>query len=444
MIVLKFGGTSVSTAPRIKTICDIVAANTQKNSVVVVSALNHVSDLLFRASGDNKSFTIRSLRKIHLDLINNVFGLAADRKIKKDVTDYVLLGLGEIEKLLNRKKIDNAVRDRILSFGEILSSYIVTRALISRGTSARQIIADELIVTDNNFGAAKFLAVPTQKKVRQVLEPMIKKGAVPVVTGSIAAARDGRVTTLGRGGSDYSAVIIGSCLAAEEIKIWTDADGIFSADPRIVRQAKLINSVSFTNVLELAAFREHVLYPQALMLAAAAGIPLRILNILNPKSLGTQIIDKPSEKLGTIMAISFKRKVALVDIYSSSWLLSKTFPANVFEIFSNENVSVNMVNASGMNVSVILERDDRLDHALIRISKFASVLVMNNLGVVVLTGKGIITYPNIAKRIFDTLDKEKISVKMIMLRPNDINLSLVVQSNKVEAAVRVLYKVFIG
>jgi len=438
MIVAKFGGTSVSTKERILTIAEIVKVDLHRKPIVVVSALSGVTDFLLSittASYSQVEEIIQKINVLHQNLINELF---TDNSKRKSMSNYIENKLNEVRRIAKTKHFDKASLDKLVSYGEILSSYIIANALEDMGIKTMQVVATDIIVTDDNFGSAEFLAQSTKRNARKILMPMVKKGIVPVVTGYIGATEDGKTTTLGRGGSDYSASILGFCLDAEEIQIWTDVDGIFSADPRLVENAKLLKTVSYREASELATFGAKVLHPRTIRPAVKNGIPVRILNSFNIKGSGSLIVDK-STIANPITAISSKKRITLINIYSTKMLLQKGFLARVFQIFANKNISIDLVSVSEVSVSLTLDNDEHLDSVLIELSKFSSVTTTKNLGIVSLVGERIVASSSTIKAIFDILDKEKILVKMISLGASDINVSLVMQQDQVEHVVKVLH-----
>ncbi len=436
MIISKFGGTSLSTADRIKTLCKITENGLDKKPILIVSAISGITDLLLDAtfSLKNKPLSITKIRKIHNQLIKDLFNV----KKQKEVNKYVDSKLNELSTLLTKDNYKKAEIDNIICYGEILSSYIVTQALETFGIKAQQVVANILIVTDDNFGSAEFLPALTQGKVKHMLEPIIKKNIIPVVTGFMGSTKDGQITTLGRGGSDYSAAIIGFCLKASEVQIWTDVDGIFTADPKIVKKATLLQQISYKEASELAVFGAKVLHPRTIKPAIKAGIPVRVLNTLKPEGKGTLICNKPDLQ-NPVTAITYKRKVSLVNIYSTEMLFSKGFLVRIFKEFAKHNISVDLVSVSEVSVSVTLENDENLDAGVKDLSKFSSVSSNKNLGMVSLIGEGIVTSSSTIKRIFEILDEKKILVRMVSLGATDINVSLVLQYNQVETAVNILH-----
>ncbi len=438
MIVAKFGGTSINTKEKVLSLCNIVSNELGRQPVVIVSALRGVTDLLLSLPNLPKSRVKKELKKledIHLNLAEELW---EDREIRKKVKGYVVSKVKEVEELLKKKDFKNAFLDKLASYGEIISSYMITQAFQARGTRAQQIVATDLIITDNNFGSAEVLIGPTKKNAKKILLPLLKKGIVPVVTGFIGSTKSGQVTTLGRGGSDYTASIIGFCLGVSEIQIWTDVDGVFTADPRVVETARPLPTVSFKEASELAAFGTRVLHPRTIRPAISAKIPVKVLNTISPQSGGTLIEEKNSEA-GTIKAVSFKRKIILVNIYATEMLSQKGFLARIFKVFAYHNISLDLVSVSEVSVSVTLDHEENLMNATKEISEFASVTIFKDLGMVSLLGEGITSSTGNIRKIFDILDKEKILARMISLSASNINISIIVPYNQVEQAVKVLH-----
>lgn len=438
MIIAKFGGTSVSSARRIQTICDIVRKEQKEQLVVVVSALAEVTNLLLclpAASTIHQGRTIREIRKLHKILIEEYF---RQKDVQAQIMFYIDTQLAKLEELIKRGNKDKATLDAMAAFGEIISSYIVSRALTDAGIPAEQVVATKLIVTNTNFGSAEFLPKETKTNITTVLKPVLAKNTVPVVTGFIGITKDGKITTLGRGGSDYTASIIGFALKADEIQIWTDVDGIFTADPRFVKNAKLIPAISFKEASELATFGARVLHPRTIKPAIKAGIPVRVLNTLNPKSPGTSIVDNPKLRK-PIRAVCAKRNTPLVNIYSTEMLLQKGFLARVFSIFTKYHISIDLVSVSEVSVSVTLDNDDHLKDAVKELESFSTVTTNKNQGIVSIIGEGIAHSSYTISKIFATLNTHKILVNMVSLGATDININLVIDKTQIEKAVKILH-----
>lgn len=405
--------------------------------MLVVSALSGITDSLLSLPALPKSEAKKAtqeIKNLHINLINN---LLPDGKIRNETFRFIDLQINEITKLISSRRLKKEDISRLVSFGEIMSSYIIANVLESKGIKAKQVIATRMIVTEN-LQSPDFLAQPTKQKVKKILLPLIKKGIVPVVTGFIASTKSGQITTLGRGGSDYSSSIIGFCLGAEEIQIWTDVDGVMTGDPRLVKKAKLLPIVSYNEASELAIFGAKVLHPRTIRPAVKAGIPVRVLNTFDTKSQGTLIINKHNIS-GIVRAISSKKKITLVNIYSSNMFHEKGFLARIFGIFAGNNISVNLVSVSEVSISVTLDNTEGLKNAIKELSKFVGTSIVEDLGSVSLIGEGVTASSSTIRKIFEILEKEKILAKMVSLGATNINISIVVDSDKIENAVKALH-----
>ena len=435
MIVLKFGGTSVSTKERIDTICSIVQREQESQPIVVVSAIRGVTDLLLSLrslSVLKQKEALRELVRMHQDLAISCFG-----SVPQELQEYIDQCNGNIKRLLGRKKTTGALQDEIVSYGEMLSSFLISYAVQQSGVSSQQVVATELIATDGAFTNAEFLPGLTTKQSRKVLLPLLRKGIVPVVTGFIGRTRDGKTTTLGRGGSDYSAAILGFAIGASEIQIWTDVDGIYTSDPRSVPTAMRLQKVTYREASELAAFGAKVLHPRTILPAITAGIPVRVLNTLNPESEGTRII-ATGEEHHRVSAIASQKKVTLVNLYSTEMLHGRGFLVRIFTVFAKHAISVDLVSVSEVSVSVTLENTEDLKSAVAELSLFTAVTT-REVGIVSLIGEGIVGVPHIMRNIFSVLDSAKIQVYMISLGASDINISLAIPTKEVATAVRLLH-----
>lgn len=434
MIILKFGGTSVSSKERIRTISEIVKRDLDRQPVLVVSAFKGVTDLLISALSANKKERkeiLKRLQDLHM-------GLIAGEKNELVMKAYVKNTLKDIESLLDRTDVTKATTDRVISYGEIMSSFIISELLKESGISAQQIISTELIVTNDHFTNAEFLPEKTKENVKKLLVPLVKKGVVPVVTGFIGATEKGRVTTLGRGGSDYSAAILGYSLDSEEVQIWTDVDGIYTADPAYISSARLLERITYKEASELAAFGAKVLHPRTIRPLTQKNIPVVVRNTFNPNSTGTYINGK-SVGMPRITAVASKPKVTLVNLYSADMLLSKGFLQKVFSIFAKHHISVDLVSVSEVSVSVTLDNRDELKDALAELGEFSTTST-NQVGVVSLIGENILETDGVLKNVFTVLNHAKIPVRMLSLGASDINISIVTDVEAVYPAVKLLHK----
>ena len=436
-IVAKFGGTSVATKDTILTILEIVRHSLVRRPVLVVSALSGITDALLALSRVQKKQVkrnIRSISEIHQVLINDLF---SDREIRSEVINYVNEQLRKVEEIAREVNSTPANIDELVSFGEIISSYIISRFLQANGIKSRQVVATELIVTDDNFQQAEFLPRETEKRVNRVLKPLISRGIVPIITGFIGSTRSGQTTTLGRGGSDYSASIVGYCLEAKEVQIWTDVDGIYTSDPRVVPSAQLIPEISYREASEMATFGAKVLHSRTIKPAIQKNIPVRILNTFNPNGSGTLI----TANIGTegLKVVSFIRKTTLVNIYSVDMLLARGFLARIFEIFANRNSSVDLVSVSEVSVSVTLDNVGQLNKAVKELEEFCTVSINSNLGIISLIGERVATTQHLIRDVSVLFHEHNILIRMISLGASDTNISLVLDADQIEKAVRLIH-----
>lgn len=435
IIVAKFGGTSVSTKNNIQTIADIVTKEKKiYDVVIVVSALSGVTDLLLlTASGDKDS--IKLIKEKHARLIADLW---RDQKVTEGLHVFVEECLAKVLDICKAKITDRKLLDTVVSFGEIMSSKIIATYLTNVGILAEAVVASDIIATDDHFGSAEFLPEKTKQNAESILLPLMNKNIVPVITGFIGATEKGEVTTLGRGGSDYSGSIIGFALNAFEVQIWTDVDGVFTADPRIVKTARPIPEISFEEASEMAFFGAKVLHPRTMRPAVKAGIPVRVLNTFNPSSPGTSIVKK-EEKKSRITAITFKKKVVLLTIKAEKMFMSKGFLAKIFDLFREGDISLDLVSVSEVTVSLTLDMVDNLKDVVKKIEKFSRVDIDEEASVVSVIGEHIGRYPHAVRDVFSILDKKNIRVKMISFSAQNRNISCVIKNTRWEDAVHALH-----
>jgi len=437
-IVVKFGGTSVGSRDSILTIVKIVKSLRGKNPVVVVSAVRGVTETLlslYRSRGTKKEIeaSVAKIREMHERLIEELLS----GESKREVLEYLERNLRELAAFAESSDKSAASSDKIVSFGEIISSFLVSRVLRTHGIKSDQVLATKMIITDKNFGQAEFLPKETSRNVNAVLPKFVAGGIVPVVTGFIGKTKDGRTATLGRGGSDYSASIIGYALKSKEIQIWTDVDGIYTSDPRVVKNAKLLPQVSYREASEMAAFGAKVLHPRTIRPAIEKNIPVRILNTFHPEARGTLVSPRPIKK--GLKVIAFKRKVTLITIYSAAMLFSRGFLARVFEIFAEQNISVDLVSVSEVSVSVTLDNNENLGRALSELEKISRITVhRDGFGVISLIGEEVVSARNLLNDV-SALFNNKIPIRMISMGASDINISLVLPAEKVVRAVQLIH-----
>ena len=324
--------------------------------------------------------------------------------------------------------------------GERLSSVIVVAALEAKGVSAALVDSREFIVTDEHFNSAAPLMRETALKAESALRPAIDSGRVPVAQGFIGATADGFTTTLGRGGSDYSAAIIGAALGAEAIEIWTDVDGLMTADPRVVPEAKRIRMVSFGEAAELSYFGAKVLHPSTVLPAVERRIPVYIFNTHNPASEGTIIVAEPRPSANLIKSIAFKRGVTIVNITSTRMLMAHGFLRTIFEVFDKHETSVDVVTTSEVSVSITLDNADRIDAIKRDFQGIGEVSIERHKAIVCVVGNDLKFTPGVAARVFGAVASS--NVNMISQGASEINLTFVIDESEVERVVRLLHDEF--
>jgi len=357
MIVHKFGGTSVGDAQRISSVADIVIEHhneTNGGAVVVVSAMSGVTNQLIAgawAATEGKDTVYREIKagllSRHLDVVETLLSHSPERL---DVGGLVEDRLHELERLYRSIAVLGELtvrgRDVVTSFGEQLSVSILAAVLRDRGVRAQAINAAQVIVTDDDFGKAKPLMDPTRQRLQQRVSPLVERGVIPVVTGYIGATEQGVTTTLGRGGSDYTAAVVGAGLDADEVWIWSDVDGILTADPNIVPQARTLTELSYAEAADLAYFGAEVLHPKTIRPVTESGIPLRIVNSFNPTHPGTLIVETPSPDRELLPAIISTTGLSLIAVGSQDSKWSLWMAARALQRISEASVDVLMFSQS--------------------------------------------------------------------------------------------------
>ena len=436
MIVLKFGGTSVGIPAHAERALEIVRARAGQDPIVVVSALSGVTNTLVELcrAGVARPLLLATIEARHREHA---------RALGLDVACIAPL-LAELRAdtaltLSSETALARADRDRMLAFGERLSAALFAAALTARGLAARAVHAGEAgLITDERFGQAH----PLPEAPARLRAGLSDRTQVPVVTGFIGATADGRTTTLGRGGSDYSAAYIGSALGAREIQIWTDTSGMLSADPRVVPEARPVPRLSFAEACELAYFGAKVLHPKTLLPAMERGIDVRILNTARPDDAGSLITaEAEATELGwRVKSIASKQGITAVTIASTRMLLAHGFLARVFEVFGRHHVVVDMVTTSEVSISVTVDDTSRLAEALAELEAIGRVEVRAGLAVVAVVGEGAPTQVGLAGHVFTLLGGVGVPVEMISQGASRVNLSFVVAQAHAARVVRLLHR----
>jgi len=435
MIVMKFGGTSVGVPANFDNAVALVRDRAALAPVVVVSALHGVTNLLvdYAAAGADRAALSRAILDRHAQFARDA-GLG----------DTHAAGVAERWMPLHSRHaaapgaLGAAARDEVLAFGELASSGLFAAGLARAGVAARAVDAGEAgLVTDDRFGEAQ----PLPESAALLARGIAAGDGVPVVTGFIGRTLDGRRTTLGRGGSDYTAAIVGAAIGAAEIQIWTDTSGMLSADPRIVPEARPVPRLSFAEASELAYFGARVLHPKTLLPAMDRDLPVRVLNTARPDEPGSLVTAHGDSGDGwSVKSIACKKGITAVTIASTRMLLAHGFLARVFEVFGRHHVVVDLVTTSEVSISVTVDDASRLDDALAELEGIGRVEVRRDLAVVAVVGEGAPQRIGLAGHVFTLLGGVGVAVEMISQGASRVNLSFVVRDADADKSVRLLHR----
>ncbi|HTR68204.1 MAG TPA: lysine-sensitive aspartokinase 3 [Terriglobales bacterium] len=447
MIVMKFGGTSVQDAAAIERAAAIVKARLAQRPVVVVSALAKVTDQLLtmaRAAGTGDRKTAlklcRELQERHYNVAGELLGTALFTNFHSELAsdfealDELLRGIVAVGELTPR------TTDLIAAYGEMLSSKIVTAALSARDLDATLVDSRQCIVTDASHTRAAPLFEETNERLRLKLKPLLEDGQVPVMGGFIGATKAGVTTTIGRGGSDFSAAIVGAGLDAERIEIWTDVDGMMTTDPNLCPDAKRIKVISFDEAAELAYFGAKVLHPATVLPAVQKNIPVYILNSRNAGCEGTRISARVPHCRNLFKAIAAKKRITIVDVAAPRMLLAHGFLKNIFEAFDRHRIAVDVVSTSEVSVSLTVDSNESIPALAADLAKLADVKYEGRKAIVCLVGENLRDTPGVATRVFAELADVK--TRMISQGASEINLTFVIEEDEVPEVVRRLHQTF--
>ena len=456
--VLKFGGTSVASPTALESVARIVAA-TKGERVVVVSATAGTTDALHNAAalaeaGDAEGAerVLRDLAKAHANLVADLLGVGG-AEVLREITDQSERTVSLLRSVAILRECTPRTRDAVVAHGERISAPLVAALLSARKTKASAYSAERLIVTDAAFGHANPLADETRASVERELVPQLKNGSVPVVTGYIAATADGVTTTLGRGGSDFSAAVLAAALRATELRIYTDVSGVMSADPRIVKDARPLAKMSYAEAAELSYFGAKVIHPRTVLPAIEARIPVRILNTFAPTDEGTTITAEPVFDGSVVKATTSLGDLALITVQGAGMSGVPGFAARVFDTTAAENVSVLMISQSSSENSICLvvpaQFADQLRGALermfsaeLRRHDVERVLVDSPVAIVAAVGEGMRGTPGVAARLFGALGRAKVNVVAIAQGSSEENISFVVADADRDRAVQAVHAEF--
>ena len=491
MIVCKFGGTSVKDAEALTRLAGIIKEMLEerldRKIIVVASAMGKTTNGLLEAAytaargeRDKARQILRELEKSHSDeaqklgivthkdcaycncfsehlkdearqLLRELEKKHSDEAHKLKVAGHddcvyekIYKYFSELHKLIKGisalGELTMRITDAVASYGELLSTAILAQALRNNGMDAVLMDARECIVTDENFTRAAPIFGPTNAAIVRYLRPVLDVGKIPVFQGFIGRSQNGVTTTIGRGGSDYTAAILGAALDAREIQIWTDVDGIMTTDPHIVEGARKIRAVSFREAAELSYFGAKVLHPSTIIPAVRKNIPVRVLNSYRPKLKGTIITEKAPPCDNPVKAISSRGGATIVNVVSTRMLMAYGFLEKIFEIFARYKVPVDVVSTSEVSVSLTVNDDSALDNIIDELKKAGEVSVQKNRGIVCCVGDNL---NNIQGALHTALGALRdIKIYMISQGASAINITFVIDEDRMAEAVRGLHEAF--
>ena len=446
MIVMKFGGTSVESAAAIERVASIVKDRLDRKPIVVVSAMGKTTNKLLALAqaaihGNREEYIrqLHDLRDFHSREARQVVPLAQRAELDRILDDQfqemteLVKGLAVLGELTPRSI------DAISSYGERLSSYIVALAFEHYGVPSIHVDSRTVIVTDNRHTQAAPILADTYNRLASTVAPLAQQRVV-VMGGFIGSTIEGVTTTLGRGGSDFTASIVGAGVNAEEIQIWTDVDGMLTADPTIFPGGHRVKIISFAEAAELAYFGAKVLHPATVIPAIERNIPVLILNSRRPSVPGTRIVAETVKGGNAVKSIACKRRITLVNIHSTRMFMAHGFLRRIFEIFDRYETPVDMISTSEVSVSLTIDNPAHLEKIVSEMSEFSQVSTEPDQAIVCLVGENIRHTPGVAARAFGSLGG--LNIRMISQGASLLNLSFVIAENDVKPAVEALHREF--
>src|SRR5437868_8431986 len=447
MIVMKSGGSSVQDAKAIECAAAIVKGRAAQKPVVVVRAMAKVTDQLLTmaraaGAGDRKTALklCRALQERHYNTAGELLGTALFTQFHSDLgadfetLEELLRGIAAVGELTPR------TTDYVSAFGEILSSKIVAAAFSALGMDSALVDSRDWLVTDSAHMRASPLFEETNQRLQSKVAPLIASGKVPVMGGFIGATKAGITTTIGRGGSDYSAAIVGAGLSAEKIEIWTDVYGMMTTDPNLCPDARRIKTISFDEAAELAYFGAKVLHPATVLPAIQKNIPVYVLNSRNPSCEGTRITARAPHCKNFFKAIAAKRRITIIDIAAPRMLLAHGFLKAIFDAFDRHRIPIDVVSTSEVSVSLTVDSNESIPALAEDLSRLADVKYEGRKAIVCLVGENLREVPGIAAHVFVQLIDT--TFRMISQGASEINLTFVVDEEQVPGIVQRLHKTF--
>lgn len=446
MIVMKFGGTSVANFEAISRTIGIIKGKLDQKPVVVVSALSKVTDLLYRISDraserdeSGASELLAELRTRHLDLTKQLLSGVPDICEQACAKVGELCGAldGFVSAVCSLGELSDRSKARIISTGEYLSSTIICYAMNAGGINTAFVDARKMMVTSDDYLKGEPIVTEIAARVPGVIADAYQGRDAVITQGFVSATLKGEPAVLGRGGSDYSASLVGMSLDAERIEIWTDVDGVRTADPRVVENTKSIERISFEEAAEMAHFGAKVLHPLTIEPAVKKNIPIYVLNSMNPQGKGTAILKNELIEDG-VKSVSFKENIVLMNIFSTRMINTSGFLRKVFEIFAENKVSVDLISTSEANISLTIESGGNLDKVVKELSEFSQVDVEDDKAQVSIIGKNIVNLRGLLRETMASFKNN--NVYMISQGATYVNISFVVDRDSMHEVVREVHR----
>ena len=445
--VMKFGGTSVGDAAAFERVFQVVSMQTEVQPVVVVSAMTGVTDALLNAvdvakKGDfaGAYASLEPHFDRHIEVSKHFIPEGSSNLFDTELE----FARGEISDLLmrvSRRSLPlQMLKDAIVSYGEQLSSRLLSEVLKAKGINARQMDARRIIVTDDEYGAAQPIWNETEELVKLELLPLIETGEVPILGGFIAGSRSGETTTLGRGGSDYSAALVAAALDARELQIWTDVTGVMTCDPRICGDARTIPVLSYEEAAELAYFGAKVLHPKTIKPAVDHAIPVRVCNTFEPHEVGTMVLSRSDVSPNKIKSIAHKKNITILRITSARMLGSYGFMSALFQIFERYRTVIDVISTSEVSVALTLDNTAELEKIAADLGRLGDVEVEPGYAVICVVGEGLRASTGMASKIFSTIDD--VSIALVSHGASSVNLTFVVHEEDAASVIRKLHSSF--
>jgi len=450
MIVMKFGGTSVEDSHAMRNVASIVRRNLVRRPLVVASACSGVTNALLalarsaREAGREKALDrLEDLRLRHRKIAHDLFA----GEVLFTVQSQVDALHDELRDLVKSIAILGELTDRSLDtfagFGERLSTLLLFHHMKQEGIPCVLANAQDVMITNADYTRAAPLFPEINRRAREIIAPRLESGQVVVTQGFIGATVERIPTTIGRGGSDFSAAIFGAALDAEEIQIWTDVDGVMTSDPSVIPEARVIEEMTFREAAELAYFGAKVLHPATILPAVQKNIPVRVLNSKRPDVPGTVIVAGGAETGGRVVkSIAYKEGITLITITSTRMLMIHGFLARVFEVFASHGTSVDVIATSEVSLSLTVDSRAHLDAISEELSKIADVEEEPDKAIFCVVGERLKKTRGIVTSVFSALDREDIPVSMISLGASEINVTFVVDGKDIQKTARALHREF--